>query len=73
TGQIIIDTAGEAFDFALPKQAAHAIAGIDGRRSLGDIRAGTGMDAIAFGALWAKVEGALCASGMMHYSRLLVT
>ncbi|MEO1778204.1 MAG: class I SAM-dependent methyltransferase [Pseudomonadota bacterium] len=72
TGQIIIDTAGEAFDFALPKQAANAIAGIDGRRSLGDIRAGTGMDAIAFGALWAKVEGALCASGMMHYSRLLV-
>ena len=72
TGEIIIDTAGEAFAFALPRQAAGVIAGIDGRRSLADILAGAGLDAIAFGALWARVEAALCASGMMHYSRLLV-
>ena len=71
TGQIIIDTAGEAFEFALPRQAANVIAGIDGRRGLADIRAGAGLDAIAFGALWSQVEKALCASGMMHYSRLL--
>lgn len=72
TGQIIIDTAGEAFTFDLPKQAAQVIAGIDGRRSLTKIRTGAGMEPIAFGALWARVEAALCASGMMHYSRLLV-
>ena len=72
TGQIVIDTAGEAFEFALPKQAAAVIAGIDGRRSLSDIRGGAGMEPIAFGTLWARVEAALCAAGMMHYSRLLV-
>ncbi|WP_299685568.1 class I SAM-dependent methyltransferase [uncultured Tateyamaria sp.] len=71
TGQIIIDTAGEGFEFAVPKQAAALIAGIDGRRNLADIRAGAGLDALAFGAVWARVEAALCASGMMHYSRLL--
>ena len=72
TGQIIIDTAGEAFEFTVPKQAAAAIAGIDGRRSLDDIRTGAGMAPIAFGDLWSRVETALCGLGMMHYSRLLV-
>lgn len=72
TGRITIDTAGEAFSFGLPKVAAGLIAGIDGRRNLTAIRAGSGMDVIGFGAAWKRVEDALCASGMMHYSRLLL-
>lgn len=71
TGRITIDTAGEVFSFALPKTAASLIAGVDGRRTLTAIRAGSSMDVIGFGATWKRIEGALCASGMMHYSRLL--
>ncbi|WP_299725021.1 class I SAM-dependent methyltransferase [uncultured Tateyamaria sp.] len=67
TGQITIDTAGEAFTFNVPRTAAGAIALVDGRRDLEQI--GRGQD--GFAPLWAQVEAALCGSGMMHYSRIL--
>lgn len=70
--RITIDTAGEAFEFTVPKAAAPLIAGIDGHRSLDAVRAAAGMDKAEFAPLWAQVEAALCGSGMMHYSRLLV-
>jgi SAM-dependent methyltransferase len=72
TGKITIDTAQEAFTFAVPASAATAIAAIDGQRTLDQIRTGTRMDVAGFEAAWAQVEAALCASGMMHYSRLTV-
>jgi len=65
-GQITIDTAGEAFVFDVPRAASGLIAQIDGRRSL----AGIGVE--GFSDLWSVVETALCGSGMMHYSRVLV-
>lgn len=65
TGKITIDTAGEAFTFDVPPEAAPLIAQVDGRRTLSQIGA-------AESEVWDKVEAALCASGMMHYSRLLV-
>jgi SAM-dependent methyltransferase len=67
TGSLTIDTAGEAFEFAVPRAAAEPLARVDGHRSLEKI--GAGVD--GFAALWAEVEAALCGSGMMHYSRLL--
>ncbi|MFL4470771.1 class I SAM-dependent methyltransferase [Tateyamaria armeniaca] len=67
TGQITIDTAGEAFTFDVPRAAAGAIALVDGRRDLEQI--GRGQD--GFAPLWAQVEAALCGSGMMHYSCIL--
>ncbi|MEM6374106.1 MAG: class I SAM-dependent methyltransferase [Pseudomonadota bacterium] len=65
-GAITIDTAGEAFSFDVPAAAAPMIAHIDGRTSVSGICGG------ADAANWAAVEAALCPSGMMHYSRLLV-
>lgn len=61
---ITIDTAGEAFSFAVPPEAASLIAKVDGRHSLAQIGA-------AGKAAWQAVEAALCPSGMLHYSRLL--
>ncbi|WP_299148783.1 class I SAM-dependent methyltransferase [uncultured Tateyamaria sp.] len=70
TGRITVDTAGEAFVFKVPRAAASAIALVDGRRSLAQIAKGSGLS--GFDEVWPQVEAALCASGMMHYSRLLV-
>ncbi|APX11818.1 class I SAM-dependent methyltransferase [Tateyamaria omphalii] len=64
-GGITIDTAGEAFSFAVPKEAAPLIAGIDAKRSVKKVCSG------ADAALWSAVEAALCPSGMMHYSKVL--
>ncbi len=55
----------------LPKEAAGVIAGIDGRRSIAEILAGTRLDPLSGGALWMKVEAALEPWGLMLYSGLL--
>jgi SAM-dependent methyltransferase len=55
----------------LPREAAGAIAAVDGRRSLSQIAAQTGADPIGFGAMWARVEGALAPWGMLLYSSVL--
>jgi len=68
TGQITIDTAGEAFVFDIAESAAQTLARVDGRRSLAEIGQGTE----GFAPLWAQVEHALCGLGMMHYSRISV-
>lgn len=65
-GGITIDTGGEAFSFAVPKEAAALIAKIDGQTPTSDICEGT--DATQ----WTAIEAALCPSGMMHYSKLLM-
>ncbi|MEO9573982.1 MAG: class I SAM-dependent methyltransferase [Tateyamaria sp.] len=68
TGGITIDTAGETFHFDVAREAGPLIALVDGRRCLGEIGMGVG----EFDGLWSSVEEALCGSGMMHYSRLLI-
>ena len=55
----------------LPKSAAPLIAAIDGRRSLNQIAAATGVDPFAFGAAWDKVEAKLAPWGMLLYSSVL--
>jgi len=66
-----LDTDGIKGTLALPKPAALCFAAIDGRRSLQDIAAHTGMDPITFGGLWAQVEKALLPWGMLVYSTVL--
>ncbi|MFZ5962117.1 class I SAM-dependent methyltransferase [Thalassococcus sp. BH17M4-6] len=62
---------GEArADLTLPRGAAKAIAAIDGRRSIADLRALSGLDPIRFGADWGRVERDLADWGLMIYSGL---
>ncbi|WP_299768736.1 bifunctional 2-polyprenyl-6-hydroxyphenol methylase/3-demethylubiquinol 3-O-methyltransferase UbiG [uncultured Tateyamaria sp.] len=64
---LTIDTAGASFYFDIPAQAAPLVARVDGHRPVADI-APSETDL----RHWAVVEAALCPSGLMHYSRLLV-
>ncbi|MBY5932161.1 class I SAM-dependent methyltransferase [Tateyamaria omphalii] len=64
---ITIDTAGEAFSFDIPAQAAQLIERVDGARTIAQI-APSDVEL----EVWSSVETALCSAGMMHYSRLLV-
>ncbi|WP_135506239.1 class I SAM-dependent methyltransferase [Roseovarius aestuariivivens] len=66
-----LDTDGITGRLSLPRDAAHLIAAVDGRRSLAEIAKGTGMDPMAFGALWSKVEAALLPWGLLLYSGVL--
>lgn len=54
----------------LPTSMGGALLAVDGRRSVAQIAALSGLDAIAFGAGWAQVERDLCDWGVMLYSRL---
>ncbi len=56
----------------LPREAASLIAAIDGRRSIGQIAAASGMDPIRAGALWATLHKELGDWGLLLYSRALV-
>jgi SAM-dependent methyltransferase len=55
----------------LPRQAAQILAGIDGRRDLGALQAGAGLDALAWAATWPKTSRTLEQFGLLLYSRLL--
>ncbi|MFW2542134.1 class I SAM-dependent methyltransferase [Primorskyibacter sp. 2E107] len=54
----------------LPREAAPILAGIDGRRSLAQIASGAGLDPLAFGMIWTKVERDLVDWGLLLYSSL---
>lgn len=60
--------AGVGTRLDLPKAAAPLIAAVDGRRSLAEIAAAAGMDPIAMGALWSRIERELGAWGLLLYS-----
>lgn len=60
--------AGVGTRLDLPKAAAPLIASVDGRRSLAEIAAAAGMDPIAMGALWSRIERELGAWGLLLYS-----
>lgn len=66
-----LETDGIKGTLALPKQTAPCLAAIDGRRSLQDIAAQTGMDPITFGGIWSQIEKALLPWGMLVYSGVL--
>ncbi len=66
-----VKRAGETIPLTLPKAAAPALALIDGRRRLEDIRQAMNLDPIAFQALWARAAGPLDGWGMLLYSDLL--
>ncbi len=55
----------------LPKQAATVLAGINGRRTLGEIGQAAKLDPIGFGVLWQQATAPLTARGMLLYSSLL--
>ncbi|WP_299548350.1 class I SAM-dependent methyltransferase [uncultured Tateyamaria sp.] len=63
---LTIDTAGTAFHYDIPADAAPLLQQVDGIRSIADIAHSQTNHAV-----WAKVEIALCGAGLMHYSRLL--
>lgn len=71
SGAVKIDTAAGKVRLTVPKAAAGPVAAVNGLRSLGDLARGAKLDPIAFNAVWAPVERALCGYGLMHYSRLL--
>ncbi|SNR33627.1 class I SAM-dependent methyltransferase [Puniceibacterium sediminis] len=54
----------------LPANMGRALSAVDGRRSIAQIAALSGLDPIAFGAGWGQVEGELCDWGLMLYSGL---
>ena len=69
-GQVRITSGGAATELAVPKSAARIVAGLNGRRSLADLREASRLDVIAFNAAWTPVEKALTGAGLLHYSRV---
>lgn len=55
----------------IPRAAAPLIAAVDGRRSLAQIAAATGHDALSMGALWTRIDSELGPWGLLLYSDLL--
>jgi SAM-dependent methyltransferase len=65
-GGVTITADGVPFRVEIPRAAAPMIAGIDGRRTLGQIAAGK--DWLAFAAAWAPVHRGLTGFNLLHYS-----
>ncbi len=70
-GTITVTLNGVKHQVAIAKAAAKALSGIDGRRDLGTIRAGCGLDPLAWNAIWQPVHRDLTRFGLLVYSRLL--
>ncbi|KUF10450.1 class I SAM-dependent methyltransferase [Pseudoponticoccus marisrubri] len=69
-GTVPLTLHGIKTSLRLPREAAPLIAGIDGVRSLSQIAAGAGMDALTFGSHWMKLERELASWGLLLYSGL---
>ncbi|MGR3271262.1 class I SAM-dependent methyltransferase [Thalassococcus profundi] len=65
-----VSLGGAKTQLDLPKNAARALAAVNGRRSLREIEAASSLDPIAFGAAWGRVDAELPACGLMLYSSL---
>ncbi len=61
---------GETTRIDLPRAFGRALAAVDGRRTVTEVAALSGLDPIAFGAGWSRIERDLCDWGLMLYSRL---
>ena len=64
-----LNSEGLSYRVSLPRAAAPLIAGIDGRRSLGDIAKMAGQDWLVFLQHWGNVSQALSGFNMLHYSK----
>ena len=69
TGRLPLKLDGISAEMRLPKDAARIFSALDGRRSLAEIGAGTGIDPVAFRTLWARLAP-LSDWGLLHYSNL---
>lgn len=67
-GQVPVSFQGGKANEPLPKSAARLIAGINGQRTLDQIRTGAGLDALAFVSQWRAVDRALSDWGLMLYA-----
>lgn len=70
-GGISLTVFGTPYKIAVPKEAAPAIAAIDGRKSLAQIRTASGVDPILWGQFWPRVSKDFARFGILLYSRLL--
>lgn len=70
-GEVSVTLNGVKHAVPITKAAANLIAGIDGRRNLGQIRAGCGLDPLAWAAIWMPLHRDLTRFGLMLYSHLL--
>ena len=68
SGRVKFRDSGSAIEEPLDRAAAPLIAGIDGRRSLGEIAHAAKLDPIAFNAIWGGVDRVLGDWGLMWYS-----
>ncbi|MEM8632935.1 MAG: class I SAM-dependent methyltransferase [Pseudomonadota bacterium] len=57
--------------FVLPRQSAKALKAIDGRRTIAEIAAETGLAPSAFEKVWKAIEEGFVDWGLVHYSRIL--
>ncbi len=69
SGKVTVTLDGLEMTSPVPREAAQAISGIDGKRSLGDIAQGVRRDWMAFAAAWAPVHRALTGFNILHYSK----
>lgn len=68
---IPVTAEGVKTQIRLSKSAAPLLAGVDGRRSLGDLARAAGLDPLAFGTIWGPVSRELADWGLLLYSSLL--
>lgn len=68
-GEIAMTVAGTRITEPIPKALARLLAGVDGRRSLGQIAAALRMDPVSFGAQWGGLHRALADWGILLYAR----
>lgn len=71
SGSVPIVQGEVTLKLAVPKGIARAVAGINGRRSLAELQAGSGLEQGSFDTAWAALDDALCGWNKMWYSRLL--
>ena len=70
TGRLKISLGADRFETPLGKEEGALIAGIDGRRALGEIARAARLDPLTFNAHWGRVEKALTDFGLLVYSGL---
>ena len=70
-GRVAVIQGHEKIALKVPRSSAPLVAKVDGRRSLADIAAGSGLDPVHFGGIWQPLDRALTRWGQLWYSGLL--
>lgn len=71
TGNISLTLFNTPFRIDVPKHAAPAIAAIDGRKTLAELKKTSGVDPILWNSLWSRLSEDLVRFGILVYSHLL--